>query len=338
MLNLVRDLRPDVAVICGDVFDQRRPGHQAVELFHETISALLDLHVTVLVLGGATDDLEALHLGARWVRQQGLYLLSQPSQVLSPIALKAKGDEFTVHVWCLPFAKSDGLGVEREHPAQHGRRLVEMTVNRLDPSAVNLFAGYVWVQGAGRREELGQLVSPGGQPLEGRLLEYFDYSALGGVHQPSVLGNPTRRYCGGLLATELQADVQERSVAMVTIDGKGKVVVDEYPLRSRRAFKLLSGSMEELLEQRREERRDDLLVLRLQDKDLTVDQQAYLRSLGSNIVSVEIESRPKGERNGNPQSPSSLLCLMEEFYDEVCGLGPLPDRAVEKLTEFQAKL
>jgi exonuclease SbcD len=340
MINLVRDLNPDVLVVAGDVFHQRRPGDDALALFHDTVGRLLDLGTVVVIVSGPTDDLGNLHLNARWVRQQGLYLYSDPSQVLSPLSLRGARDSFAVNAWCLPFAHPGrGLTGEAAHPAQAGRSLVETVVQRIDSGAINVFVGYAWAQGAGKRAELGALVSPGGQPIEKRFLEYFDYSALGGCHEPLSLGPATLRYSGGLLATDLDSESSDRSVTLAVIEDKSKIFIDEYPLRPRRAFRVLSGSMEELMQQGREQRTGDLLVMRSVESDLTVEQKAQLRSIGSNIVSVETESPLLDgvQEEGWKADLSPLLRMMLDFHQEMGG-SALDQSAIAMLQEIEARM
>lgn len=338
MVNLVRDLRPDVVVVAGDVFDQRRPPEEALALFHETMGRLLDLSAVVVVIAGPGDDLNHLHLNARWVRQQGLYLYSDPSQVLSPLSLRGARDSFAVNAWCLPYARSERAAGESSHPAQVGRSLVETVVQRIDSGAINVLVGYVWAQGVGRKAELGPLASPGGQPIEKRFLEYFDYAALGGAHEPISLGPATLRYCGGLLGTDVDAASDERSVTLVVIEDKSNIFIDEYPLRPRRSFRVLSGSLEELVRQGREGGSADLLVLRSQEGELTLEQKAMLRSLGPNIVSVETEA-VAGDPTSSPDQAhlSPLLRMVLDFHTEMGG-APLRQETLDFLREIEGRL
>lgn len=338
MINLARDLHPDVCLIVGDVFEQRRPSEEALELFHDTIGRLIDLGAVVVVLAGPADDFSKLHLHARWVRQQGLYLFSESSQVLSPLTLRGSRDNFSLSFWCLPYVQAGSTNVGAGHPAQVGRSLVETSVQRIEPTAINLFAGYIWAQGVGKRPELGPLVRPGGQPVEKRFLEYFDYCALGGCHQPLSLGPETLRYSGGLLPTEVESekDALERSVTYTVIEAKGSLLVDEYPLRPRRAFRLLSGSVEELLEQGRMQQGDDLLVLRSNELELSTEQRVKLRSLGANVVSVENVPRA-GESPSLSVEASPLLELLSRFHQEMGG-QPLDESAQAWLRALRERL
>lgn len=335
MINLARDLNPDVCLIVGDVFDQPRPSEEALELFHDTIGRLIDLGIKVVALAGPSDDFSKLHLNARWVRHQGLYLYSEPSQVLSPLSLRGARDAFAISAWCLPYPQNQAVGSGGEHPAQIGRALVETTVQRIDPNAINLFVGYVWAQGAGKKSELGPLISPGGQPVESRILEYFDYCALGGCHQPLSLGQEKIRYCGGLLATEgaLVDDEAERSVTYLVIEDKANLFVDSYPLRPRRAFRVLSGSVEELMARGRTQRGDDLLILRSNETELSAEQRIRLRGLSANVVAVENSS-------GGPRTPpqgASLVELVARFHQQMGG-EPLDQQALDWLLLLEERL
>ena len=337
MINLVRDLKPNVTLVCGDVFHQRRPNEEVLTLFHETVSRILDLGSDIVFLAGPTDDFSHLHLDAQWVRNRGLYLFQDATQVLSPLSLRGgvrgRPDSFDVKFWCLPYPRPEQLARPEDSPAQLGRGLVERVVQRYDSSSVNVFVGYSWGQGAGKREEFGSLISSGGLPLEQRLLGFFDYSALGACHSPLNLGGPTIRYSGGLLADNPDDPEKERTVTFVDIEAKGSVSVDHYPLQPRRAFRVLSGSWEELIEQGRSQRLDDLLILRSQETELTSEQRAELRIVSPNVVSVEIESQPNSESEGQ-LAVSSLVRLFSEFAREV-GQVEVTEEWLEQLRQIE---
>lgn len=336
MINLSRDLRPDVVVVSGDIFHHRRPEEGALALFHDTVGRFLDLGTMVLIVSGPADDFSNLHLSARWVRQQGLHLYQDCTQVLSPVNLRGERDTFSVSAWCLPYPSPNSL-TEGQHPSLKGRDLVERVVQRLDPTSLNVFVGYAWAQGLGRRREFGSLVSEGGQPIEQRLLEFFDYAALGGLHEPMTLNQATVRYSGGLLGTDLSLENLERSVTFVEIEGKNRVHVDDYPLRPRRAFKRLSGSWEQLVEESGQQRSGDLIVLHSDEAELTGQQKAELRRLNPNIVSVEMESPIEAEESLEAPGESPLVTAFRDFC-AVLDEGPLEPEQARLLEEIESKL
>lgn len=332
MINIVRDAHPDVMLICGDIFDKPWPEEEALSLFHSTIASVLELKTAVIALAGVSDDFSRLHLDARWVRRQGLYLIDEPNYVLSPINLKAAGDSFAVNFWGLPFTGSRSKLKDSMHPAQRARKLVEAVATRLDQNLINVFAGYAWVQGLGKKPELSKLNSSGGQPIEKRLLDYFDYCALGGCHSPTSLGSTSLHYSGGLISNEPDLSLSKRSVNMVSIEGKGKLLLEEFPLHSRRRLRLLSGSYDELIAQSREQKSEDLLVLRLEGESVTPEQKLHLKSMSANVVALEVVDEAEfASAAPGFKSSSRLVQAAIEFYRDVNPEALLSGEAIEAL-------
>ena len=326
LYNLVRDLNPDLMVIAGDVFHQRQPSDEALALFHETLNKLLNLGTTLIFLGGPSDDFKSLHLDGRWVRDAGIHLIEDVTQVLSPMTFLGARDDFEVKTWCLPFPKGPDLTRTGEHPALVGHNLVEKVVQRLNPTEINILLGYAWAQDAGRKPEFGNLIQPGGLPIEKRMLEFFDVAALGGRHQPHSYQGLKAGYSGSLLCYEPEDEDQGRSVTFYDIAAKSQVYVDQYPLRPRRSFRVLSGSWEELMQEGAQLRSDDLIVLRSDEKNLTPEQRADLRILSPNVVSVELPSPLDEERKKADSSGlSPLLTSFQDFCRESCDYELTPE-------------
>lgn len=338
MFNLVRDLNPDAMVVAGDVFHQREPNEEALELFHQTLNRLPNLGTTLIFLSGPTDDFKSLHLDGRWVREAGIHLIDDVTQVLSPITLKGARDNFEVKTWCLPYPKGGALSAgSPEHPALLGHNLVEKVVQRLNPSEVNVLLGYAWAQDSGRQPEFGTLIQQGGLPIERRMLEFFDVSALGGRHEPLQMGGINACYSGSLLCYEPEKEEKGRSVSFYDIAGKGQVYIDHYPLRPRRHLRVLEGSWEELMEQGRQMRSDDLLVLRSDEKNLSSEQRADLRILSPNVVSVELPSPFQGPEEEGEEATSPLLKDFQDFCREV-GQVQLDEESLDVLEELEQQI
>lgn len=335
MTNLARDLRPDLVLIAGDVFDQRRPNVDALKLFHEALNRFIDIGASVLLLAGPSDDFSRLHLDGRWVKKAGVHLVDDVTRVLSPMVFRGRSKKIDVKAWCLPFPQKTDLVTSERHPALVGYSLVEKVVQRLDPTEINLLFGYAWAQGAGRQKEFGALVRDGGQPIEGRFLDFFDLSLLGGRHEPYEIRGSRAHYSGSLMCYEAESEQPERSVTLYEIAEKGTVFVDHYPIRARRRLKVLSGSWEELVGASHELQSDDLLVIRSEDGDLTPSQRSSLRTLSPNVVSVEFPS-PLREHQSDPDE--DVPEVIEDFLEFAQEMGyDLGQQEVDLLLEIVSK-
>lgn len=337
LVNLVRDLNPDVMVVAGDVFQQRQPNEETLDLFHETLNKLLNLGTTLIFLAGPSDDFKSLHLHGRWVRNAGIHLVEDVTEVLSPMTFLGARDNFEVKAWCLPYPKGGDLSKPDAHPALIGHGLVEKVVQRLNPSEINLFLGYAWAQDSGRRSEFGNLVQPGGLPIQKRMLEFFDVAALGGRHEPFQFSGLKAGYSGSLLCYEPDETVQGRSVTFYDIAGKSQVYVDQYPLRPRRSLRIVEGSWEELMEEGANLRSDDLIVLRSDERNLTPEQRADLRILSPNVVSVELPSPFEAIQEGDPGGLSPLLKDFQTFCRDIGGYE-LNQECIDILRELEGDL
>lgn len=336
MINLARDLKPDVLVVAGDVFHQRRPDEEALALFHDTLNRFLNLEMAIIFLAGPSDDFKHLHLDGRWVRDAGIYLFDDSTQVLSPVHFRGHRENFDVNVWCMPFPRPADNPGGAKHPALFQHDLVEKVVQRLNPSEVNVLFGYAWAQGGGRRAEFGHLIEPGGRPLESRLLDFFDVSALGASHAPIALSS-SAHYSGSLLCYEPEDEEQHRSVILYDILGKGQANLDTYSLRPRRHLRVIEGSWEELIEKGRQVRNDDLIVLRSEEKDLSAEQRAELRIVGPNVVSVELPSPFHKDERESEEEVSELVASFSRFCQRQTGES-LSEEELAVLVELERRL
>ena len=73
---LAVDLRPDVIVVAGDVYDRSVPPAEAVALLDETLTRLVtDVGVPVVVIAGNHDSPDRLAFGSRLLAQRGLHVV-----------------------------------------------------------------------------------------------------------------------------------------------------------------------------------------------------------------------------------------------------------------------
>src|SRR5438477_811005 len=73
-VGLVKDAKPDVVLVAGDVFDRAVPPPDAVELLDDVLSRLvMDLQVPVVLIAGNHDSPGRLNFGARLLAGRRLY-------------------------------------------------------------------------------------------------------------------------------------------------------------------------------------------------------------------------------------------------------------------------
>lgn len=125
------------------------------------------------------------------------------------------------------------------------------------------------------------------------ILEKFDYAALGHIHKPMKVGSECYRYCGTPLACSVSEANQQKGIIMAELEEKGNVKTTVLPLTPLRQLRVITGTLEEVLEQGC----SDYVTVILTDKaDLDVfDMQDRLRYGFPNLLEIRRETLRKAD-------------------------------------------
>ena len=245
ILALVAQVRPDGALLAGDLYDKAVPSAEAVALLDDFLVRLSRL-CEVFLISGNHDSPERLAFGGRLMERSGVFVSPVYSGAVTPLT---RQDVFgPVQLYLLPFVK----------PAQVRRCFPDLEINsyndalaavidamEVDPIQRNILVTHQFVTGAAPCD--GEDLSVGGtDQVDGTLFDAFDYVALGHLHSPQAVGRESLRYCGSPLKYSFSEARQEKSLTVVELGPKGQVSVSALPLRPLRDMVELRGSYEAL--------------------------------------------------------------------------------------------
>lgn len=322
---IARDSRPDLVVIAGDLYDRALPPSDAVRLLDETLCELvLGLGVRVVAIAGNHDSPDRIGFAARLLEQGGLVLHGLPAPRAPVIVPDAHGT-VAVHpvAYAEPASVRAALAVEvHDHDAALRAQLAALE------------------RGTGRREIVvahgfvtGGAESPSERPLSvgtaGRVqadaFAGFAYVALGHLHRPQALAAGRLRYAGAPLAYSFAEAGQAKSVALVEIDAAGGLRHELVPLTPRRAVRVVSGTLAELLVGPRSE---DYLRAELTDTGALLDPFGRLQERFPNLLEI---GRPALELAGTgvagPGGSEALERDIAELFAEF--VAQLRDRPLD---------
>ena len=246
ILELVREEKPNGALLCGDIYDKTVPSAEAVELFDWFLSALAEC-CPVYIISGNHDSAERLAFGGRLLEKARVFVSPvYGGEILSPELT----DEFgKVFIHLLPFLKP--AQVRKFFPEEtvetytDGVRVALSGIDRKDGNRHVLLA-HQFVTGSERCES--EEVSIGGSDnVEAEVFEGFDYVALGHLHGPQRAGGDHIRYCGSPLKYSFSEADHRKSVTFVTLGEKGQTEIATRPLKPLRDLKQIRGTYEELM-------------------------------------------------------------------------------------------
>ena len=339
ILDLVREEKPNGALLCGDIYDKTVPSAEAVELFDWFLSALAEC-CPVYIISGNHDSAERLAFGGRLLEKARVFVSPvYGGEILSPELT----DEFgKVFIHLLPFLKP--AQVRKFFPEEtvetytDGVRVALSGIDRKDGNRHVLLA-HQFVTGSERCES--EEVSIGGSDnVEAEVFEGFDYVALGHLHGPQRAGGDHIRYCGSPLKYSFSEADQRKSVTFVTLGEKGKTEIVTRPLKPLRDLKQIRGNYEELMARRFYQGTDlpeSYLHITLTDEEDVPEALSRLRTVYPYIMKLAYDNtRTRMRQNvletgADPEdSPLDLFGLLYEKQNN----RPLGDEQRDYLTEL----
>lgn len=270
--GLLRDERPDLLVVAGDVFDTHQPAPAARKLYYDLLAAIVQdrLCRCVAILGGNHDSAQLLAIPERLLSPLGIRVVARRSE--SPeneaIAVPSADGRPGLALAAVPFlSKADlansappGEGDGGAEPQERARRLragfaahyraVAAAARAAAPGVPLVLAGHGVLEGCLARDiRPGHLRPVGGvDAYPAGSLPAADYVAFGHLHLPqSVGGNPAVRYSGSPLPMGFFEAGKPKCVVRAEFGAPGEPPrIEELPVPAFRRLEALKGTPAEL--------------------------------------------------------------------------------------------
>ena len=300
-LEKARELKPDAAVIAGDVYDRGQPPGKAAALLSRLVTGLADLGIRVMMTAGNHDSIQHLSFLSPLLARQQVYISAPlgPSAELTHVTLE---DEFgPVTFWLLPYVYpamiAQVLGDEgiRDYDTAVRRILAAQPV---DFSRRNVVIAHQNVTADGREAERGgseSMVGGVGQ-VDYTAFDGFDYAALGHIHSAYAVGRETVRYAGTPLAYHFNETRQpDKGPLLVTLAEKnGKVRIERQVIEPLHRMREIRSDAESIRRRMTEDPwKNEYLKIVLTDRRVTPEISDFLhesaRAYGSDVLELTSE-------------------------------------------------
>ncbi|MBP2654035.1 MAG: repair exonuclease [Firmicutes bacterium] len=337
LVEFIKDERPDVLVIAGDVYDRAVPPVEAVELLDRFFSqVVLDLKVPVLVIAGNHDSPDRLGFGSGILEAKGLYIEGRLRKDIRKITLKDEHGpvNFFLVPYSTPAVVRDVFGRDDIHDHNSAMQaIIEAIYEIWDSDERNVLVTHGFVTGSEALElsesekPLSFTASIGGvDNVDVNLFAEFSYTALGHLHGPQKVGSSRVRYAGSLLKYSFSEVTQKKSFTVVTLEADGTVNLDLKEISPRRDMRRIKGTLKELLNPSvyKESNVEDYLHVTLSDEGGLIEPMSRLRTVYPNVLALdfEIKERIAGEAKtaaGTGYKSKSKLELFRDFYCDITG-------------------
>lgn len=325
LLMLIKDVKPDVLLLAGDIFDRSVPPVEAVNLLDEVVSKIvLEEKIPAIMIAGNHDSAERVHFGSRLLNASRLNICGRLGRDFKPVSIE---DKFgPVNFYSLPYvepaAVRDILKDDEIHTLDDSmKKLMEMVKGSMYSSKRNVLITHTFAAGCDPSESERPLSVGGSSVVDSSYFEGFNYVALGHLHRPQRVGCEKVRYSGSLMKYSFSESVQKKHIPLVDMDEHGNVHIEYYELTPKRDIRCLEGSLQEILKgPQNGESREDYIMVTLRDEGAILDAMGKVREVYPNTLHIE---RPQFALQGNLRGPDSnfrkmgMLNLFSSFFNQV---------------------
>jgi exonuclease SbcD len=288
----LKDVKPDLLINAGDIFDRPIPDLDSLRLFEEVIKRLFEGKVKSLFILGNHDSRRA-SIHSDLLRMVGITIARDLTYFFNPLTLDSLGTK--IYLYVLPYLslreyEEEVEGQGFENTADFIKSLLKNWISRIKKPAILVshlaVSGTVWTD-----EEL---------PLKGLSREYllplecfsaFDLVLLGHLHSPQVHQGKFI-YPGSPLPYSFDLLGKERGVTLLEIkDGKVSHL-ERIKLPSPYELKVYVDYFENL---KRLPRDRALVKVVLKDKQPIYEVERELRRVFPNLLTLVYEEDERRE-------------------------------------------
>lgn len=291
---------PDAVVIAGDIYDVPVPSAEAVTVFDEFLSALNEIkpQIAVLVIAGNHDSARRIDFASSILEKHAVHIAGMPpvkcEEQMKKVTLSDKYGE--VHFYLLPFLKPGYVRRLFDEEITSYDMAVQKVIERenVDESARNVLVSHQFYTAGGvapKTCESEIRVVGGIENVDTKILERFDYAALGHIHRAQKMGRDENRYCGTPLQYSVSEAGEEKGITVVELKEKGKKpVISTLPLKPMRQVRRLEGTLDEILSGATEESRQDYVSIVLTDEVEPYQPKERLEANFDYILEIRIDN------------------------------------------------
>lgn len=330
VLKLVDDEKIDAVLIAGDVYDKAIPSEAATRLLDSFLNQLAKRQVSTFLISGNHDSDDRLNFGSMLFESNHIYISAIFNGHLDKHVIR--DGEKEVNIYLLPFVKASQVRHffpdEKIESYEDAVRVI-LRDAEIDKEKCNVLVAHQFVAGKGEDPALGGSESAGTQSvglvekIGYDIFDEFDYVALGHIHSPQRIGRDEVRYSGSPLKYSLSEVNNEKSVPVITIDEKGNVGIELFPLKPMRDMRHIKGKISDLLNTANVHSTEDFIYATLTDEDIINDAMGIFQQTYPNTVKIDYDNSHTREIEQVDISKiaqnRSFTELINDFYSLIYG-------------------
>jgi len=328
LLDVVRAERIDLVVIAGDLYDRAIPPVESVALLRHALTSLAAHGTKVVAIAGNHDSPDRVAAADGLTDAAGVIVRGGYGNAGTTATLRF--DDGPLDVVAVPYldpllAPDPDRGDRRP---THQSVLRDALARHRRGAPRSLAVAHAFVAG-GTESDSERALTVGSSPrVATTTFEGFSYVALGHLHQPQVVGHPARRYSGSPLPYSF-SERHAKQVVIAELDPGGACATSELPVPVGRPVATLTGTIDELLVDRRHATHEQHFVRAvLTDPTHVLDAKARLLQRFAFVTEIVLQPTAASDAATAPAASRSQLGALDaatEFWSDVTGRRPSLD-------------
>ena len=224
-LPCVREIRPDLVVIAGDIYDRAVPSPDAVRLLDDTLTELtLGISVPVVAISGNHDSEGRVRYAARILSRSGLHISGGLQGPPEPLLFERRQVAVVPLPYFEPAEAAAWLDVPGPLTAAESMRLVLARLAQQVPAGWRkVLVGHAFVAGGDPSESERPLPGAGTEVggagmVPAGVFDGWDLVLLGHLHRPQRVGSSAIHYAGSLMKYSFSEAGHVKGVTLHTLD------------------------------------------------------------------------------------------------------------------------
>lgn len=301
VVDMIKEVKPDILLVAGDIFDRSVPPTEAVNLLDEIVSKIqMDHKVPIIMIAGNHDSPDRLGFGYRLLQDMGLIIAGKLDIDMKPLIIEDQHGKVAFH--SIPYVEPAVIREKLEDSKIHSHdeamhRLIQHISKGIDRNKRNVLVTHAFVAGGNESESERPLSVGGTGIVDPRCFNAFDYVALGHLHRPQVMGDGRIHYSGSLMKYSFSEANHQKQVSLIELGRKGELNLERIELKPKKDLRCVQGYLRDILNgPLNGESKDDYLMVSLNDEGAILDAMGKLRKVYPNVLHVE---RPQITSQGN---------------------------------------
>lgn len=337
IIDIIKDQNIDYVFICGDIYNNSSPLPDAMVVFDNFLSNLVDLHVKTFVISGNHDSDDRVSYLSNIVRKSGIYISTKFEGVLQTYHFEDEYGKYAISL--LPFIKPAEVrrfySNERIETYEDAVKVV-LNNSNIDKNERNIILAHQYITGA-TLSDVEELSIGGLDNINVEVFDDFDYVALGHIHLAQKVIRDTLRYSGSIIKCSFSEEHHKKSVTIVEMKELNHIEYHLIELNQLHELITYKDNYDNLI---KKEKTNDFIKIILTDEEIMPRAIDALYSIFPNLVSVLIEnSKTMLNRDINVQvnvECYSMIELFDKFYrlqNNDVGITAKQQKVLEELIE-----